>query len=327
MTENSIIKLRDDYIFFQDEEYICVYKKSAKLVVLKLKVGENVYKDYVKEDLNRPHKVQWLAKQTYWKWLGIAILKYPDMFEELSETEADACVQKTDYFSVVRRSHFAENYQVDHFFERTRLFLWGATPLNKILYNSIKEIIPKLYVIKNENDMIDENSFMTISGEEMLEKIMEKDCIISKQDLGRMGVTKDDIFFIDASCIPTEQVLDMSDYVVSKDAVALFYGNRSETAVIGPLVIGGESACIHCMQNQAILEDYYSGENSFLDKPVSHLFMYFLTRILYYIKDNNLYYLLSDAQIPINKVITISKENLTAKMRYLYRDTACLCCK
>lgn len=327
MNENSIIKLKEDYVFFQDEEYICVYQKSTKLVVLKLKVGVNVYSDSTKEDLKRPHKVQWLAKQTYWNWLGIVVLKYPELFEELNEVEADKYVKKTDYFSVVDRTHFAENYQVNHSFEKTRIFLWGATSLNKLLYDSMKETVPELYLIKNEDDMIDENSFMAISGEEMLEQNIVKNHIIFKQEMSQVGVSKDDIFFIDASGLPADKLVAMSDYVISQNAVALFYGNTNKEAVIGPLVIGGESVCMHCMYNQGILENYYSGENSFLDKAVYHLFMYLITRILYYIKDNNLYYLLSDAQIPINKVMTVAKENVTAKMRYLHRDTACVCCK
>lgn len=327
MNENSIVKLKEDYVFFQDEEYICVYQRSTKLVVLKFKAGENIYNDYIKEDLNRPHKIQWLAKQTYWKWLGIAMLKYPDLFEVLDEEQADKCVKETDYFSVVKRTHFAENYQVNHSFEKTRVFLWGATPLNKLLYDSLKESITELYVIKNENDIIDESSFMGISGDEKLEQSIAMDYIVLEKDLKNVEVSKDDFFFIDASGLKAVQLVAMSDYVVSRDAVALFYGNTNKEAVIGPLVIGGESACVHCMQNQGILEDYYSGENSFLDKAVAHLFMYFIIRILYYIKDNNLYYLLSDAQIPINKVMTVMKENLTAKMKYLHRDIACSCCK
>ncbi len=327
MNENSIVKLKEDYVFFQDEEYICVYQKSTKLVVLKLKVGANAYSDSAKEDLKRPHKMQWLAKQTYWNWLGIAMLKYPNFFEELSESEADKCVKKTDYFSVVNRTHFAENYQVDSSFAKTRIFLWGNTSLNKLLYDNMKETVSDIYLIKNEEDMIDENSFLAIAGEEALEQKIVSERMIFKDELAKLGVTKDDLFFVDATGLSADKLVEISDYVVSKNAVSLFYGNTNKEVVIGPLVIGGESACIHCMQNQGILDNYYSGENSFLDRATSHLFMYFITRILYYIKDNNLYYLLSDAQIPINKVMTVSKENITAKMRYLHRDTECSCCK
>ena len=89
--------------------------------------------------------------------------------------------------------------------------------------------------------------------------------------------------------------------------------------------IGGESACLRCMQKQELLTEYYPGENSFLDRATWHLFAFFIIRTLYYIKDRNLYYLLSDAQIPINKVMTISRDDITAKMRYLHRDVSCAC--
>ena len=84
MNELSVVRLKDDYVFFQEDEYICVYRKSTKLVMLKLKAGKNAWNDAVKEDLKRPHHVQWLAKQPYWNWLGLLMLKYQDLFEELN---------------------------------------------------------------------------------------------------------------------------------------------------------------------------------------------------------------------------------------------------
>lgn len=327
MNENSIVKLKEDYVFFQDEEYVCVYQKSTKLVVLKLKAGTNAYDNGVKEDLKRPHKMQWLAQQVYWKWLGIAMLKYPDLFEELTEAEADQSIKELDFFAVVNRTHFAENYQVSHSFETTRIYLWGRTPLNKLLYDTLKDAATELYLVMDEDELIDESSYLGISGEKALELGIEKEHIIAKQEMLQMEVTKNDLFFVDATGLSADQLLALSDYVVSHNAVALFYGNTSTDAVIGPLVVGGESACLRCMYNQEKLRNFYSGENGFLDKAVSHLFLYFIIRILYYIKGNNLYYLLSDAQIPINKVMTVSKENMTAKMKYVHRDTTCVCCK
>lgn len=327
MNENSIVKLKEDYVFFQDEEYVCVYQKSTKLVVLKLKAGANAYGNCVKEDLKRPHKIQWFAQQVYWKWLGIVMLKYPNLFEELTEAEADQSVKELDYFAVVNRTHFAENYQVSHSFETTRIYLWGRTPLNKLLYSSLKDAVPELYLVMDEDELIDENSYLGISGEKVLEQSIVKDHMIAKREMLQKEVTKNDIFFIDATGLLADQLLALSDYVVFHKAVALFYGNTDTDAVIGPLVIGGESACLRCMYNQEKLGNFYPGEKSFLDKAISHLFLYFIIRILYYIKGNNLYYLLADAQIPINKVMTISKENMAAKMRYLHRDIECVCCK
>ena len=72
---------------------------------------------------------------------------------------------------------------------------------------------------------------------------------------------------------------------------------------------------------------YYNGENSFIDEVHAHLFQFFLLRILYYIKGKNLYYLLSDVQIPINKVFTIQKDDITASVKYILRSNKCGCYK
>lgn len=327
MNENAIIRLKEDYVFFQDGAFVCVYRKSTKLVVLKLKAGEKAYSDAVRDDLDRPHKVQWLMKQPYWKWLGIVLQKYPELFDEVSETEAEKSAGKTDYFSVVNRTHFIENYQVDPSFRNTKVYLWGATPLNKLLYDNLKDMVPQLYLIRNDDDMIDGNSFLGRTSESLLEQGIPDGHMLPAAEKDLWKVSRDDVFLVDATGLNTEKLIEINDYVISQKTVALFYGNTARKAAIGPLVIGGESACLRCMQNQGVLEEYYPGENSFLDRPVSHLFAFFIIRILYYIKDRNLYYLLSDAQIPINKVMTISRDDITAKMKYLHRDVSCACCK
>lgn len=326
MKENTIIRLKEDFVFFQDGEYICIYNKATRMEVLKLKTGAGVYNDDIREDLNRPHMIGWLAKQSYWKWLGIVILKYPDFFEELTVSEAEKYVKKADYFSVVDRTHFAENYRVSNSFEGTRVFLWGTTAQNKLLYDGLKTIVDDIYLIRSDYEMVDENSFLGKAEEEALGAGIPAERIVGRNALGGSHISKDDIFIIDASGMSREELLDVNDYVIRRNAIALFYGNTNKNIMVGPLVIGGESACIHCMENQEILDKYYPGTNGFLDMASYHLLTYFIIRILYYAKGKNLYYLLSDSQIPINKVITVSKEDTTAKMKYLHRDTQCPCC-
>ncbi len=325
MNENVMIRMKEDYVLFQENAYVCVYRKSTKLVVLKLKAGDNAYSNAVRDDLERPHRIQWLMKQPYWRWLGVVLQKYPELFDEVSEDEAEKDAERTDYFSVVNRAHFIENYQVDHSFRKTKVYLWGATPLNKLLYENLKEMVPQLFLIRNEDDMADENSFLGPGGETQLEQDIPEDHMLSAAEKDQWKVSRDDLFLVDATGLDTELLLEINDYVVSRKTVALFYGNTPTEAVIGPLVIGEESACLQCMQNQDVLNQYYSGENCFLDRAFWHLSAFFIIRILYYIKDRNLYYLLSDAQIPINKVMTVSRENITAKMCYLHRDTGCKC--
>ena len=142
----------------------------------------------------------------------------------------------------------------------------------------------------------------------------------------RSGI-QDVLFLADGTGMSADRLIELNDYMTERKATVLFYNNTNKENVIGPLVIGGESACLRCMQNQDILKEFYPGENGFLDRAAWHLFAYFIIRILYYIKGRNLYYLLSDAQIPINKVMTVSRDDMTAKMKYLYRDVSCPCCK
>ena len=327
MNEHSVVRLKDDYVLFQEEECICVYRKSTKLVILKLKAGKNAWNDAVKEDLKRPHQVLWLAKQPYWNWLGLLMLKYQDLFEEMSEAEADRAVKKADYFSVVNPTHFAENFQVDDSFQQTKIFLWGVTALNMQLYESLKEFVPVICIIRKDEDMADVNSFAGLNGERKLEEDVPEEKIVAEKDLTGRKISSDDLFLIDGTGLDTDRLTEISDFITERKAAALFYNCTYKTLVIGPLVIGGESACLRCMQNQDILTEYYPGESGFLDRAVWHLFAFFILRTVYYVKDKNLYYLLSDAQIPINKVITISREDITAKMRYLHRDVACACSK
>lgn len=327
MNGNAMIRLKEDYVFFQEDLFVCVYRKSTKLVILKLKAGKDAWNDAVKEDLKRPHGVEWLSKQPYWNWLGILLLKHQELFEELTEAEAEKATERADYFSVVNPTHFAENFQVDPSFEQTRIYLWGATALNKLLFENLKEFVPEVYMIRRAEDVADAGSFAGISGEKQLEEGIPQDRIIPEKELKDRGGIRDALFLADGTGMSADRLVELNDYVTERKAAALFYNNTNRENVIGPLVVGGESACLRCMQNQGVLKEFYPGENGFLDRPGWHLFAFFILRILYYIKGKNLYYLLSDAQIPINKVMTVSRDDMTAKMKYLYRDTSCTCCK
>ena len=327
MNENAMIRLKEDYVFFQEDTFVCVYRKSTKLVILKLKAGKDAWNDAVKEDLKRPHRIDWLSQKPYWNWLGILILKHQELFEELTEAEAEKAADEADYFSVVNPTHFAENYQVAPSFDQTRIYLWGATALNKLLFENLKEFVPEVYLIRRVEDVADVGSFAGMSREKQLEEGIPQDRIIPEKELKDRSGIQDVLFLADGTGMSADRLIELNDYVTERKATVLFYNNTNKENVIGPLVICGESACLRCMQNQDILKEFYPGENGFLDRAAWHLFAYFIIRILYYIKGRNLYYLLSDAQIPINKVMTVSRDDMTAKMKYLYRDVSCPCCK
>ncbi len=159
MNENAMIRLKEDYVFFQEDTFVCVYRKSTKLVILKLKAGKDAWNDAVKEDLKRPHRIDWLFQKPYWNWLGILILKHQELFEELTEAEAEKAADEADYFSVVNPTHFAENFQVAPSFDQTRIYLWGATALNKLLFENLKEFVPEVYLIRRVEDVADVGSF------------------------------------------------------------------------------------------------------------------------------------------------------------------------
>ena len=164
MEEKTVIKLKEDYVFFQDGVFVCLYEKHTKKVVLKMKTGEGAYTEDVKSDLSRPHTLKWLAVQRYWRWLGLVIMRYPDYFDILDKEHTARSRVETNYFSVVKREHFAENYSVDSAFDEMRIFLWGATAINLLLLEPILKQTPEVYLICDTLD-IETDSFMSSQQE------------------------------------------------------------------------------------------------------------------------------------------------------------------
>lgn len=326
MEAKTVIKLKEDYVFFQDGVFVCLYEKHTKMVVLKMEVGEGAYTEDVKSDLSRPHTLQWLAGQRYWRWLGLIIMRYHCYFDILNEGQLAKDIVETNYFSVVKRKHFAENYLVTSDFDGTRIFLWGATAINLLLLESILKQTAEVYLICDTSET-ETDSFMSSQQERDMIESLGKDRCIVEQQLETLGIRENDLFFVDATGVAEEELLRINDFLVASGCVTLFYGNKNREVIIGPLVVSGESACMRCLQLQRLMNGYYSGENSFLDEVHVHLFQFFLMRILYYIKGKNLYYLLSDVQIPINKVFTIQKDDITASVKYILRSNGCNCSK
>lgn len=326
MEEKTVIKLKEDYVFFQDGVFVCLYEKHTKMVVLKMKVGEESYIENAKNDLSRPHTLKWIAKQRYWKWLGIVIMRYQGYFDILNEEQTIRSRVETDYFSVVKSEHFAEGYSVTSNFDEMRIFLWGTTDINFLLLKSILNHTTDVYLICDTSS-IETDSFMSSQQESEMLNYMGKDRCITEQQLESLDIRENDLFFVDATGVAEEEILRINDFLATSSCVALFYGNKNKEVVIGPLVVNGESACMRCLQLQNLLNNYYSGENCFLDEVHAHLIQFFLKRILYYIKGRNLYYLLSDVQIPINKIFTIQKDNITASVKYILRSNGCSCSK
>lgn len=326
MEEKTVIKLKEDYVFFQDGVFVCLYEKHTKKVVLKMKTGEGAYTEDVKSDLSRPHTLKWLAVQRYWRWLGLVIMRYPDYFDILDKEHTTRSRVETNYFSVVKREHFAENYSVDSAFDEMRIFLWGATAINLLLLEPILKQTPEVYLICDTLD-IETDSFMSSQQERDMLGHFGKDRCIAERQLEFLNICEDDLFFVDATGLAEEELLRINDFLAASGCVTLFYGNKNKEVVIGPLLISRESACMRCLQLQNLMSSYYNGENSFIDEVHAHLFQFFLLRILYYIKGKNLYYLLSDVQIPINKVFTIQKDDITASVKYILRSNKCGCYK
>lgn len=326
MEEKTVIKLKEDYVFFQDGIFVCLYEKHKKIVVLKMKVGEGAYTENVKSDLSRPHTLKWLAKQRYWSWLGLVIMRYQNYFDILNEEQIAKNRVETNYFSVVKREHFAESFFVSSDFDKVRIFLWGATAVNLLLLKSILKHTVDVYLICDTLE-IETDSFMSSQQERnILNRLGNDRCIVERQ-LETLDIREDDLFFVDATGVAEEELLRINDFLAASGCVVLFYGNKNKEMVIGPLVVSRESACMRCLQLQGLMNSYYNGENSFLDEVHVHLFQFFLMRIFYYIKGKNLYYLLSDVQIPINKVFTIQKDNITARVKYILRSNGCNCSK
>ncbi len=332
LNENSHVMLKEDFCFFQDGEFVCLYSKSQKLIVLKLKAGENAYSEAVSDDLKRPHKLEWLSQNKYWKWLGTVIKKYPDYFDIYEEGKKETgeflkkMAKENDYFSVVDRMRFAEKFAVDSSFADTKVYFYGLTDLNIYLFREIADKVSDIRIIKRNFDLIDNNSFIGYEKEQDFVKEYQG-IIVDEDKFSFDEVSKDALFMADLTGVSKEDALKMNRKTESLETVTLFYANKRKEAVVGPLVIGKESACLKCLEDEGVYDRYFTGENSFLDSVNVHFFGLFVNRALDYIKGTNLYYLLSDSQIPINKIFTLDKGNLTGSVNYVYKSTKCECTK
>lgn len=318
MDENTRIQLKENYVLFQDGDCIGVYDKESKLLILRIKAGEDAFSISIQRELARPQKIAWLAHQDYWKWLGTIVKNYPDLFDVVGEEDVITKNEDNNYFSIVDRGNFAEKFHGNSQFMGSQIFLWGDTALNRALYRELQTNTDRIFIIKREGDMAEENCSYKLM--EDLDYIM-----IDEKDVKDTIIRSIDVVLCDATGISVQNLLKWNAFITKKECVTLFYKNGLEQAVIGPLVVGGESACLSCLDQQDKLKKYYDRENGFLDSVNIHLLLFFILRILYYVKDDNLAYLLSDVQIPINKIITINKKNIMAKMEYIYREPACAC--
>ncbi|MED9904698.1 MAG: hypothetical protein UFG06_11010 [Lachnospiraceae bacterium] len=329
MDEHAIIKMKADYILFQEDEFVCVYDKKQQIVILKVKAGEGACDEAVKEELKRPHKVCWLAGQRYFKWFGAILMKYPDIFEELSEKQAERELAEADYFSVVERSRFADNFFVDADFSGTRLLFYGVNSVTvlaakELMRYGFKEMVFIDYDASYSADGM--NSFAAFGEQELKASLLlENSAIQVVSGLEEPAENEDDIYFVNGAGMSAEALLKINDYIVGHQKLCLFVNVTKKKLVIGPLVAGGESACLNCMQRDGSLSKYYPGGNAYMDSTYYHLLLFFILRTLFYIKGKNLYYLLQDAQIPINKVFTITKEDITVQVDYIYRSVGCGC--
>lgn len=338
---DTVIKMDENYLIFVENEYLCIYNIEKKVVNFKIKLKNNmeVLIKIMKIDIKHPHSIRWLSKQPYWVILGVLLQKEISLFNILNNDATLKELQTNDYFSVVRRNNFAENQIINPSFEDSTLVLYGICKFTVDLYTIIKKYNYKSIIFVDREDEVeveDINDNLNVfmwdgigkSKSSAITEVLKSDervKIINKKDMISLKNSDFETYIISKQNIGKQELFEINNYLVKNKKVGLFLNVTEEKLIVGPLVIGQESSCLSCMEKHGILDEYYSNTNTYYDEPFEHLALFFTLRTLFYVKGNNLFILLSDSQIPINKIITINKSDMLGEIHYLLISENCYC--
>ena len=220
MDEFTILRLKDDYLIFKDGEYLCVYDKTKKLVILKFVVGSNQFEERVSEELKHPHTIRWFSKKLYWPWLGFLIKKYPTLFLQLKEEQIYQELKAEDYFSVVNREHFAEKFLVDAKFKESNVVLYGinwvtvelAKQLLQYDYASITFINNCEYV--EVEDISYHPQLQIQSKKTQLLFDDERVKVISLEEIEQLVPLEQEVYVVNAVDLSMQELMQFNDYIV-----------------------------------------------------------------------------------------------------------------
>lgn len=340
MEQATILRLKDNYLFFKDGNMMCVYDTKDSLVKLKFPFREDTDTYTLKRELAKPHTLNWLSKQEYFSWLGALINRYGDLFEVIDEHSLQWENAKNNLIELIARDSYAENVEVPMDFSESTLILYGLSKTNVMLANAVSDMNYKDIIMINRGELVEAEDIGDETGAYFYQDLLkDKKDILTTYYEKRRGKVKirnlnelDDlasldksVYIIDSKDLSKEELFRINHFITKNKRVAIFFKMQPEELVIGPLVVGGESTCLECLECNDLYDKYYGGKGVPMDSVFIYMLLFLVKRTLCYVKENDLYILLGDVQIPINKIFRINRITMRGEFDYVYRDIKCSC--
>lgn len=336
----TIVKLKDNYLFFNDGNMMCIYDTDDSLVKLKFACKDNTDTYALKRELAKPHTLHWLSKQSYFSWLGVLISKYSDLFEVLEEDTVKSERTKNNLVEIIARESYAENVEVSMDFSESTLVLYGLSGTNVMIADAVKDMNYKNIILINRGEVVEAEDIGDETGiysyqdtlkskkdilNEYYKERSENISIFDLQEINDLAVIDKSIYVIENSGLSKKELLSINQFITKHKKVAIFFQMQQEELIFGPLVVGGESTCLKCLEHNGLFEKYFRAKSVPIDSVFRYMLLFFVKRTLCYVKENDLYILLGDVQIPINKIFKINRLTMRGEFDYIYRDINCNC--
>jgi len=340
MELSTIIKLRNNYFLFQEGSTMCVYDKEANLVKLKFSCAKAIDTYALNKELMMPHTLHWLQLQSYWSWLGVLVNRYHDLFEILISRDLKRERARLELSEIIARESYAENAEVLMDFSESTLVLYGLSRTNVAIAEAVSDMNYRNIIFINREELAEAEDIEDETGiykdqdllkskKEILQRYYgQKRREITILDLGDIKelVKMDKCFFvIENNELSKEELLSMNQFVTEHRKVAIFFQMQQEQLVFGPLVIGGESTCLECLEHNGLFEQYFGRKSVPVDSVFRYMLLFLIKRTLCYVKEDDLFILLGDVQIPMNKIFKINRLTMRGEFDYIYRDAECNC--
>lgn len=343
MELKTIIKLKEKYLLFsEDDKIFSIYDKEEKKFILRIKHNSNFDFEKMKNDLQRINTIGYLLEQDYNKIIYKLLKDYDYVFEEIGIEKSRKILEFYNLEDSIFFNKFIESAKFGHFdFSDVTFVFHDLSKVSIAIIEALLGYNPKKILIFSPDSYVEPIDVVN-SKIFNIEQLREKKQTIVKRyfdNNSKLEILSDDMLekysFINSQKyihivvkgrFSKEKILYINDFALNEGHMCIFSDINRYKVLFGPIVIPGESACIRCLINQTSSIAYFKEENY---SVISKIYIYFLLglilRTLFYISGDRLKYLLEDAQIPINRVFSINKEDLLGEVEYFHKDVNCSC--
>jgi hypothetical protein len=340
MELTTIVKLKDNYLFFNEGNMMCIYDMDDSLVKLKFACKDIIDTYTLKRELSKPHTIHWLKKQSYFSWLGVLMSRYSDMFEVVEADTLQWERMKNNLTEIISRESYAENAELSVDFSHSTLVLYGLSKTNVMIVEAVRDMNYKNIILINRDELVEADDIEDETGIYSYQDLLKtkKDILtdyyrershkinlLEQQELESLAAVDKSIFIIENDGLSKEELLRINLFITEHKKLAIFFQMHQEELIFGPLVVGGESTCLECLEHSGHYEKYYGVKSIPIDSVFRYMLLFLIKRTLCYVKENDLFILLGDVQIPINKIFKINRLNMRGEFDYIYRDIKCSC--